>query len=823
MATGFKSYGKQSTDNPNQPDQGPINTPHIDGAPLTPSEQASMDQIEAGYGSTEAAEPEQLPQDYSDAEEVDDAPQQSAPNTQPTNNPPTDHQPQSHPDTPPEENQKNPHPQDESAQKEPPEEEKKSMAKQAAKDTTRRTALYAGAEIGKEIAIDATKEVAHGAARNAARHESKKVTGEMVKKAAKSGAKKAAKKTAKRAAFKWIFGFALPTGTIAFFIIGVLFFLMLFKSVHIRNIYIDYEFAKFNRGFSRRLDKAVKEAKATGNADTEVPATASPEDQLKGANEEELNKIKNDPSAIEKDAKAGTDFEQTKAGVTGEGDLEFGIKRSVPVEEETDPAKARAAVKADIESDIRGPKGDIPKAPGILDDAVKEAQAQDAAGASPAEIKASALENVAKAIQGPLPALTKGLFIATIGCIARDIYITSADLFSQIKLAALARTAASVFKHADCRRETDNLCGLTSEAAVSQMFDSATESFINTAGYQRATSQPVTYAKTSRDLDPAMEPINRGTGIFGELMSMVDSMARFPGLGDVCALVLEPTFQIVSTIVIVGAQAFLAATGVVDFGLSDVLLAATITALQIIGTKAGTALAVDAVLHYAGLIFRGPYTPTQMGNMMDAGTKVLSSDACMRSGCHQLTPTQNQQLTDSIHADQIDYARRQGIAYRLFSPKNPTSALGMLADRVPTHVGSAVTLVQTAIINSAVPSRWFAMLNQLATANPATAFAATAEYQTYGLPDWGVTDAETDRYGVIENSRWVTANVNAETKTKFELCFSTPMNKMLTEPGLTDLAYCSAENDEAMNRYRIYKMDQRASHALVVLHNKQAK
>jgi len=794
---------------------GPIVPAQPDGAPLTPHEQATIDQMEAGFDTDSIPEPEQPAQSGSEPASSAGQPSgQSAANHAPRSD--AKAQPDANPentDTPSAEDKKQAA-EDEAA------DEKKSMAKQASKDTARRTALYAGAEIGKEIVKDAAKDVAHGAAQNAAKHEAKKVTGAMIKGAAKSGVKKAAKKTLKRAIFKYIFGFGIPT----LGIIGILFFLLLFKSVHIRNIYIDYEFAKFDRAFSRRLQKAAKEAQAKGTPTTEVAADATPEEQLKGANKDAIDQIKNDPAAMEKEAKAGTDFEQTKAGVGGETDLEFGIKRSVAPEDETDPRKAQTAVETEIKDEIRGPKGTTGD-PGPLKNAVDEANKQADAGATPEEIRAGAIKNVGSLLSGVTGKAAAALFIATMGCIARDIYVTSVDLFSQIKLSALARTAASIAKHADCHREVDNHCGLASEAAVSQMFDSATESFINTAGYQRATNQPVSYAKSNRDLDPAMEPVNHGTGLAGELMGIinsVNSVANFPGLGSVCTIVLTPAFQITATISLVLAQVALAISGVADFGLSDVVLAAVTTAAQILATKAGTALAVDAVLHYSGLIFRGPFTPTQIGNMMDAGSKVMSSDACMRSGCHQLTPAQNQQLSDSIHHDQVEYAQRQGIAYRLFSPENPNSVLGLVADRVPSHVGSAVTMVQTAIINNAVPGRWLKMLGQLAAASPTTAYAATAEYQTYNLPDWGVPDSEADKYGVIENSRWVEANIDAATKTKFEDCFNTPMNKMLTKPGLTDLAFCN-DITEPITRYRIFKLDQRASHALVVLNNNQAK
>jgi len=694
----------------------------------------------------------------------------------------------------------------------------------AAKTAARRAIIGTGLEMGKEIGKDVAKDLAsHG--RKAVKKNGARGFKNLATHAAKGATKKAVKKTAKRTLFKWIFGFGLPS----FGLMWILFLLLLFQSVHIKHIFIDYEFAKFNRAFSRRLEKAASRAKAIskGSAATTVDAAADPEEQLKGANEEEMKKLADNPDALADEVELAEKFEQSSEGPTQETltDAGVGDRYVDPVDElkaSTDAGGAAPEKPVDealkkVTDTIEGKPAPIDAVPDVLKESVKEAQDAAAAGKTPAEIRDISLKGFAKISSGFVGKATGPLIILTFGCIARDIYVSSQKLFAKIKLDALMRVAATTAKVADCRQE--GKCGTAYEAALDSMYSTATESFTNTAGYQRATSQPVTQAGTDHDLQPAMEPVNPGgTGVMGELMNILNKVANIPGFGETCSVVLNPWFQGIATVGIIATQVIAAITGVADFGLSDVVVAAVATGASILATKIGTSLAIDAVLQYSGLLFRGPFTPTQMGNMTDAGAKAIGSDTCRRSGCHQLSAAENTQLTEAIRHDQIEYAHKQGIAYELFSQENPLSVAGLVADQIPVHPASMLTKMNTAVASILTPSRFMQFFATLVTSRPyATALAV--ESRTYNLPDYGIPDQQTGQYDTIENSRWVKTHVDEATKTKLEACSTVPYSDILTSH---DYDYCN-ENSEMNIRYGVFKMDQRATHALVVLNNQQEK
>ncbi|HEX3081679.1 MAG TPA: hypothetical protein VHQ86_00325, partial [Candidatus Saccharimonadia bacterium] len=372
----------------------------------------------------------------------------------------------------------------------------------AARRAAMGTALEMGKEMGKEALHHAAKDAAIQAAGKAAGKQlGKKAVKEIAKDAAKKATKKAIKKTAKRTLFKWIFGIGLPTGGM----MGFFFLLLLFQSVHIRHVFMDYEFAKFNRAFTNRLKEAAARAKtvAKGTADTTVDAAADPETQVEEANKEAIDELTSDDTLLDNAVEDAMQYEQTDSPTApgGELDTEYEIARGLPdVANDINPSEKPGATgekpvtdaSTELLNEIEG-TGGTPAGvtvPDELKDGVEDVQAAEQAykdGKAPRPtadtFKAISVKDVTAKISGVTGAAAAPLFILTMACIARDIYVSSVKLFAEIKLSALARFAAAYSKTSGCRQE--GKCGLAYEAAVDTAFSSLNDSYTNSAGYHR--------------------------------------------------------------------------------------------------------------------------------------------------------------------------------------------------------------------------------------------------------------------------------------------------------------------------------------------------
>jgi hypothetical protein len=595
----------------------------------------------------------------------------------------------------------------------------------------------------------------------------------------------------------------------------ILFFLMLFQSVHIKHLFIDYEFAKFNRAFTRSLDKAVREAKANGKT-ADIPADADPMTQLEGVSADKINELKGNSSALTEEADKARTLMQADVGPDSPGatvDTEFSIDRSVaPEDPKLSADDAEKARTKQINTDTEGQNSSVDP-PEPVKDAVEKAKEDGAAGKSVEEIKANAAKNVGSKLSGLSGKASAVLFIATFGCIAQDIFVSSVKLFSKIKLAALARFAATIAKQADCQQV--GACGLDNAGAVSKLFNSGGQSYTQSAGYQRASGKPVTAAGTANDLDPAMTPTNNGSGLTDQIIHVASVVSDYTGAP--CKVILTPAFQVLATGVLVIAQVVLYVSGAVDFGLSDIVAAAAGGAATIVATKVGKALAADAVLHYSGLVFHGPFTPIQAGNMMDAGSKALANATFISAGGRKLSAAENQQLAQDIYHDQVVNARKQGLAYQLFSPENPYSVASLAVDQVPFTVGTAVSKFNTALATCFNPARFITSLARIGFSSPAYA-AATAESNTYGQPDIGLPDSVIDKWTIADNTNWVKINIlpYPDVKSKYDKCISTEYSDRVTSG---DTSYCDDPNDVTAQHYAAYKLAQLSTHSLVYLNN----
>lgn len=633
---------------------------------------------------------------------------------------------------------------------------------------------------------------------------------------------------------KWIVGGSLGLGGIMG-ILGVLFFLLLFKNVHIKNLFLDYEFAKYNRAFRNRLEQAVNdpEANPNGTAESTVQPTDSPEVAINDVEASKIKDLKTNSNTMEDTVAQTEAFDQSTAGSIGSVDGELGIDSSVPDESGKSDTQAAKDTNTSIKDEIaQGETAQSTPNPAVKD-AVDEASKAIDEGAAPAATAESAGAGFARGLNNIVSKATGPFLFATIGCIARDIYVTGYKAVAQIKFAGLAKSAATVNKYADCQKL--GKCSLAQIGAVSKKFDNGSESFTQSAAYQRAAGQPVTSANP--DLDPNMRPVPQLGGSSGlpnsinTALSIADNvnsvLTKIPLISSGCAIILNPTTQIAAAVANVGIAIFGVATDTVDFGASTVAQAAVTSAGVIFASKAGKALALDAALHYGGLVFKQNFSPVQWGNMMGAGDKALATSACAVNGCRPLTQPENTQLALAIHADDIKTARQKGIAYRLFSPKNPTSTLGLLADRTPSSPGAMTATIGRFFATLLNPGH--ALKSMFALINPARpAWAADISYNTYGIPDYGFTDAELNQWGVVENSRWVQQYVTQQQKADFDKCFDPAQTKtadLLTGDG--NGGACNGYNDQgnanhtAFLHYRLYKLDQRVTQDLVLLNNNQ--
>jgi hypothetical protein len=414
--------------------------------------------------------------------------------------------------------------------------------------------------------------------------------------------------------------------------------------------------------------------------------------------------------------------------------------------------------------------------------------------------------------------LQGALFWVTLGCIARDMYESGYKVFAQLRMAGLARVATTTAKYADGQQ----LGKITTDqaGAAAAPFDNGKESFTDASAYKYVTSQPVgteSDGSPKNGLDPALQPTKNPGGAVGGLIRIGDA-ANNAVLKGGCGLVLSAPGQALAALANVIATAVAVLATPATFGLSDVAVIGAQTAGVIIGTKVGKALLVDMVLHYGGMLFKGPFSPIEMGNMMGAGSKVLATDSCRRNGCQQLNQDQNTQLTMAIEQDRRDELKSNSIAYRLFDPANPSSPFGMAMDKVPTSPTGIIASISRTFATLFNPSRMVAFGSNLSIlVSPAAAHAASVAvpYNTYGIPDYGFTDDMLNSHGVIDNSNFV-----KDHKSEFEDFENKCLSNSYADALDSSDASCSVQ-DDTHTRFRLYALDRRVTHDLVLRYNNQ--
>jgi hypothetical protein len=610
---------------------------------------------------------------------------------------------------------------------------------------------------------------------------------------------------------KWLIGGVGGLGLLGT-IGGILFFLLLFKNLHIKNLFLDYEFAKFNRAFGQRLERAIREAEPRGDANSEVDPQASPEEQLRGANAEEVEKLKTkSETELGDEAKRLEALDRSAEGTGGEIDAEINNSRAIAEETGKTDTETERATSEEFNREVAGEESGKPSPMDEVNRSVEETRAESSKpGVTQEFIRSSAVSKFSANVYGAMQKLQGPLFFGTLACIARDIYITSQHVFAQLKLDSLARVAATEAKYADAQKE--GKLKLAQIGAISQKFDNGKESFTQSAGYQRAAGEKV----VGQDLAERMRVDNQPGGDVGQLLNIA---AHIPGADTVCGLLLKPLTQVIIAGVHIASAFVTALSGAFNFGASDVALIAAESAAVIAGSKYAKALAIDAVLHYGGMLFKGDFSPIEWGNMMGAGAKVLGSDSCRRNGCRQLSREEALELDRRIAADQRIEAKQRGLAWRLWGSHR--SVLAKISYQMPTNPHAWLARTTTLFANIFNPVELSTRLGMMTLGSFTGPVLADDGRPTYGIPDYGVTDDEINRWGVVENSQWVKAHVSRSEAAKFDRCFDDKFGDVLTNSEFDYSEACSSQ-DEKFQRYRIYRLDRRVTHSLVLRYNQQS-
>ncbi len=602
-----------------------------------------------------------------------------------------------------------------------------------------------------------------------------------------------------------------------------LFFLMIFKNVHIKQLYMDYEFAKFNRNFRTALRQAVDESQPEGKPDTAVPSDAAPDETMKASNAEEIDKLKADTQAFDEAARQTESLAQSAEGVGGLVDAELGFNRNIddPAPNESD-AKLHDATDAEFRKEVGGAEqGQTPPDAANAKDLAEEGKKLVAAGEGGPTLK----ENLAKFAKKGNSAMEKlsGPFIAlTYMCIVRDIYVEGYKVYVTIKMVAMGNFAGVVAKYADCQKQGD--CKLPQAAAISDQFDNGKDSFTKTASYKRVTNQPVT--SKDPDLDPEFRPDYEPGGTIGTMVHLAndfnnlgfDVAGHRVSAGSACSVILSTYTQVAFVALNVGSTILGAATGVFTFGASDVAVIGVQAAAQIFATKAGKALATSIALHYGGVLFKQHFSPSQAGNLMGAGSKVLAGSDCLASGCPVLSPAANLSLMTQIRNDRVEQDKHRGLAYRLFSPSNPYSNISLAADAIPATPMSIVGSIQHFAATIFNPSNLAQMFNGFRWspfyAQPAAADGSTA---TYGIPDLGFTDAQMHKWSYKDNSDFVRNNKSKYTDF-ISKCVATKLSDRMSDARDNKNPECTDSSDTYL-QFRMYKFRQTVTHAVATLYS----
>ncbi|MFI5240313.1 MAG: M23 family metallopeptidase [Candidatus Saccharimonadia bacterium] len=650
-------------------------------------------------------------------------------------------------------------------------------------------------------------------------------TSKLLKGASKATGKSNVKKYAK------IFGpIAGVVGVIIVPLILFFFFLALFKLNHIKELFIDYRFAQVDSLVSDRINAALAEAKTVpaGTPDqAPLPEDAPLAEQLGQAAADAKVEGVDLTSVSGQDAQNLTAEVETELQTTADGALGTVVDEAAGIQDRTvqevDPNETEAQAETDVttslDSEIQGTGGDLTALPpGQVQNEVNQLKTDVQNGSIPDQAAKSVANDLLGATASALDLVSK----FTIACIAIDIWGGGQEAYTAYKAGGLVRAAESVFSWADCQKQGQ--CNLTGIGAVADKFDNGSVSFINSAGAQQASGQPITGPGLTNQAMPLSAP-------FGQYGAFVNYMlSHIIGLKPVCQRLLQPNVQVG----ILGLTAILLVIGAITPGVD--IGTATIVGIVVAGFgtffagTAGTALLATEVSTLAHTAISAHGDPLDMGNYMSGGAKIMADMSCMVIGCRQQTAAQASFMLTKIHNQQVARAKKGGLAYQLFDGNNPRSLVVQLAFAMPTTPATVLAHVDTVMSSIFSPDKWIISGSHYLAAistNIANADNPALDPIT-GLPNVG--PVSTQSWDILNNEN----TVKSSDVSKFQQCYLTANSSGNPQTGASIMTQyakriiagptsaCDSDTTTLHLESDQYQADKYVIHSLVMIYNQQA-
>ena len=532
-----------------------------------------------------------------------------------------------------------------------------------------------------------------------------------------------------------LLGLLIPI--IAFFL-----WMSLFKSVHIKNLYVSYRWAQFNRGLNQALKsqidyaKANAEARPAGTADTVVSPT-DPVEKISADTNSDFDPNTVDPdieservSSVDKSVAEGSYAEvAADAGVDGkvaaiEADGDTPEERA---QSETDSARANA------EADLSGEGLAIDDPPATIKEGVDEAKAQREAGKTPTQ---AISEGVNKVLGTKAFAKASDIvFATTMYCIFRDVYKSARDQLVKIPMVGALATFQAEAKVADCQKL--GKCDANQIGAMNERFDNGEESYTEACGAARAeqTSKPGCVEIDPKFVVDGLAQEVGGAGGFAlnsmdELLDPPDVKVELGPLkvnltsetfiDQGCSLVMDPFFQ--GAVTLAEGAALVTSGG----GWKAAARAGRGAVASFIGTAGGKALIATSIAKHSDTLYDS-LTPVELGNLMDMGSLVAASGTCAKSGgCPTVSGEELARLDLEYRQERIAKNSKRSTFEKFFDTESTDSVAARIALNTPTTPKAIMGRVKTVIASITNPVKLNLALgnNSLAIAGTQTAYAA---------------------------------------------------------------------------------------------------
>ena len=312
--------------------------------------------------------------------------------------------------------------------------------------------------------------------------------------------------------------------------------------------------------------------------------------------------------------------------------------------------------------------------------------------------------------------------------------------------------------------------------------------FTQACSWKRATGKecstdPKDYKNYNPDLSPDANP---SPAAVSGILALIDNIFNIPGSGVVCA-VLNSTFGwIIQGVALVASVVTGPISAVAGLIQGAILTYATEEIVPIV-LKMLTNLSVTGTENPVGLV-----------NNESAGTALSVAALDRASGSIPLGPKDLGALNDATNADIAKAAQQKGWTYRTFALDNTNSLASRMLDDLPLSPQAAVSGLSSTVRNF-VPN--LATIFSTVALGEHRALAATTNQCEFGWACYGTTDADIDKYDVIDNENFLAAPVQKPdgTMTSRLEMLGDPSTHKPTDPDLpkTGLLYCFVNKYEA--------------------------